>query len=314
MTNSIFQEPWWLEAVAPGQWGEVVIKEDGAIIGRLPYITKKRYGFTLLTMPKLTPMLGPWLESSDGKYVTQISRSRSLMNQLIEGLPEFDFFVQSFHYSIKDWLPFYWQGFHQTTQYSYIIDETELDKVWQNIHKNTRLSIRKAEKKGIKVIESEDLDTLWRINAMSFARQGLKVPYSFDLLQRIDAACKPRQARKIYIALDENSRVHSVKYFIYDRLKVYTLIAGDDPALRQSGAHSLCQWEAIKFAVSTSRTFDSSGSMMPNIEPFMRRFGGIQTPYFKITKINSVVAQIAYDLMGWGQRLKNSIRNKNNRS
>ena len=37
--GSIFQEHWWLDAVAPRQWKEVTIKEEGRIVGRLPYIS-----------------------------------------------------------------------------------------------------------------------------------------------------------------------------------------------------------------------------------------------------------------------------------
>ena len=29
--NSIFEQPWWLEAVAPGRWREAIVEKDGII-------------------------------------------------------------------------------------------------------------------------------------------------------------------------------------------------------------------------------------------------------------------------------------------
>lgn len=41
------------------------------------------------------------------------------MNYFIDNLPKFDYFNMNFHYSITNWLPFYWRGFKQTTRYTY---------------------------------------------------------------------------------------------------------------------------------------------------------------------------------------------------
>ena len=95
-TNSIFQQPWWLEVVAPGQWGEVVVKRGEEVAARMPYVIKKKYGLTALTMPPLTQTLGPWLRPSKAKYARRISEQKQLMNELIEQLPEVDYFCQNF--------------------------------------------------------------------------------------------------------------------------------------------------------------------------------------------------------------------------
>ena len=37
----------------------------------------------------------------------------------------------NFHYSITNWLPFYWQGFNQTSYYTYLLEElSDLEKIW----------------------------------------------------------------------------------------------------------------------------------------------------------------------------------------
>ena len=40
-TNCIFEEPWWLDIVAPGEWHEATVEENGKVIARLPYVYSK---------------------------------------------------------------------------------------------------------------------------------------------------------------------------------------------------------------------------------------------------------------------------------
>ncbi|HRR40785.1 MAG TPA: hypothetical protein P5244_06085, partial [Syntrophales bacterium] len=144
-TIPIFSQPWWLDAVAPGSWGEVVVEKGGQIHARLPYVIQRKRGLTLLTMPPLTQTLGPWLRPYPGKYANRLSEEKQLMTELIEQLPRFDLFQQNFHYSITNWLPFYWKGFQQTTRYTYRLhDLSNLDAVWTGVRENIRTEIRKA--------------------------------------------------------------------------------------------------------------------------------------------------------------------------
>ena len=36
--NSVFEQPWWLDLVAPGKWDEVTVKDGERVIARLPYV------------------------------------------------------------------------------------------------------------------------------------------------------------------------------------------------------------------------------------------------------------------------------------
>lgn len=40
----IFAQPWWLDAVAPGSWEPVEIEENGRIVARLQFGSKKNFG------------------------------------------------------------------------------------------------------------------------------------------------------------------------------------------------------------------------------------------------------------------------------
>lgn len=297
--SSIFSQPWWLDAVAPNAWGEVTVEKGDELFARLPYVVKKRYGFTMLTMPPLTQTLGPWLHPYSGKYTNQLSKEKKLMSELIEQLPKFDAFSQKFHYSITNWLPFYWSGFEQTTRYTYVIEDlSDLDAVWCETRKNIRTDIRKAKKK-VEVRTDLGLDTFLDLNEMTFQRQGKTFPYSRELVTRLDKACDERNCRHMFFAEDSQGRLHAGVYIIWDDQAAYYLMGGANPELRNSGATSLLIWEAIQFAATVSKTFDFEGSMIKPVERFFRAFGARQKPYFAVSKTNSLPLKMAQDARFW---------------
>ena len=100
-TNSIFQEPWWLDAVAPAAWSSADVASGGVVVARMPYTMETRFGLRMLTMPPLTQTLGPWLAPEEGKYAQRLSREKRLMTKLIEQLPQSDYFAQNFHHPVQ---------------------------------------------------------------------------------------------------------------------------------------------------------------------------------------------------------------------
>lgn len=294
--GAIFSQRWWLDAVAPGSWDEVVVQRDGELVARLPYVVRKRVGLTYLAMPPLTQTLGPWIRPHSGKYATRLSEEFSLMTQLADALPRFDHFAQNFHHSITNWLPFYWQGFSQTTRYTYVIESLDdPDAIWSGFKKNIRTDVRKAEKQ-VAVRDDLGLDTFLDLNAKVFERQGIERRYSPELVERIDAVCGKRDCRRILFAEDAQGRLHAAAYLIWDDEAAYYLMGGSDPDLRASGATSFLMWEAIKFAATVTRSFDFEGSMLRSVERFFRAFGATQKGYFHVTKVNHPLLKLARGL------------------
>lgn len=284
--NSIFQQPWWLEAVAPNKWNFIEVSKENQVLASLPYFIEKRKGLTFLTMPKLTQTLGVWLAPSEAKYSKQLAQQKDLMISLIKQLPPHDYFLQNFHYSVTNWLPFYWQGFNQTTRYTYVIESlVDLDAVWCEFQENIRREIRKAKKQLI-VCKNLDIEKFLDINSMTFQRQGLKVPYSREFVQRLNIACQKYNAREIFYAKDAKGRIHAAIYIVWDENSAYYLMGGADPELRNSGATSLLIWEAIQFAATVTQKFDFEGSMIESVERFFRAFGARQVPYFQISRMS----------------------------
>ncbi|MDI2587657.1 GNAT family N-acetyltransferase [Psychrobacillus sp. NEAU-3TGS] len=168
---------------------------------------------------------------------------------------------------------------------------TDENKIFSAFKENIRREIRKAEK-NVHVYIGDSIEEFYNINKLTFERQGQQIPYNFEFLKKIDEACSKEKCRKIFFASDEQNRIHSAIYIIWDEQSAYYLMGGGDPALRNSGATSLLIWEAIKFSATVTNSFDFEGSMIQPIERFFSAFGAVQKNYFNISKNNSKLLKI----------------------
>ena len=292
----LFSQAWWLDATAgEGVWDVALVEKGGTIVAAMPYVTRQRYGFTLLGQPALTQTLGPWLRETEGKSSTRLAQHKDWLQALIAQLPPFAHFIQNWHWKMGNWLPFYWAGFQQTTRYTYILQElSDEQELWQGLQENIRREIKKAGNRlQLRVRDDLTVDDFLVLNRMTFARQNMALPYTEAFVHQLDQACAARQARKIFIAEDAQGRRHAGVYIVWDGNSAYYLMGGGDPELRNSGATSLCMWEAIKFAATVTQRFDFEGSMIEPVEKFFRAFGAQQTPYFTVSKTPSRILQTA---------------------
>jgi lipid II:glycine glycyltransferase (peptidoglycan interpeptide bridge formation enzyme) len=306
--HALFQQPWWLDAVAPGAWDAAIVTNDGEIVGRLPYVRMRRFGLTILGQPLLTQFLGPWIKPATGKIHTRLEHEYEILRGLIAALPEHDVFLQDFHHSITNCLPFYWQGFAQSVRYTYVIEDlNDLDAIWNGFRKTVRAHIRKAEQEVV-VRAIDDVEPFLALHRMTYERQGMALPYSADLIRRLDAACSARGVRRILLAEGPDGTPHAAVYLVWDAESAYSLMSGNDPRQRSSGAISLLRWEAIKFAREVTRRFDFEGSMLEPVERFFRAFGGRQIRFARLARGATLKGQLGLMAYEWSHARKRRAR------
>ena len=287
---TMFHQPWWLDIVAPGQWAVAEVKERQTVVASMPYVHQRKLGLGLITMPPLTQALGPLEAEYGGKYAKMLARQKDTYQELLAGLPRHDLFRQSFHPGVTNWLPYYWQGFAQTTRYTYRLDlQRGADALWSETMEKSRTDVRKAER--LLTIRDEDNPSRFaEVLEMTFERQSMRSPIQRELLQRLFEQA-PRHARfKSLAAVDASGAVHGVALFLGDERCVYYLLGGANPILRNSGCQSLLIWHGIQWAAGFSRVFDFEGSMLEGVERFVRGFGARQQPYFQLTALSRRMA------------------------
>lgn len=281
----VFMQDWYLDAVcADGRWAPLIWEEAGRVVAVWPLFFKKKGPWEYVAMPLMGKMMGPYLLPECRKLSKEMRILEGLLGQLPTDLAAFQ---QDFNYTNTNWLPFYWQGFQQTTRYSYLLPlqkpETEL---WAGISNDYRRKIKKAAE--IVTVRSDlPLEELLRVCGLSFRRQELAFPLSLEYFQKIHHAFTLHQCARCFFAVDKISGVvHSAAYLVWDKGSAYYLLGGDDPALRASGSGILLQWSAIQYArdVLHLPLFDFEGSMIKSVEKGRRDFGAVQKPYFRIRK------------------------------
>jgi hypothetical protein len=287
--NEIFQQPWWLDAVAPGRWGEVTCEHGGRIIARLPYVVRGGRGLRMLTQSSLTHTLGPWVEPSSAKPSRALAREHELLAELEAALPPARAFSQQFSPLMLNALPFHWAGYRLEVRYtSRLQDLSSSDALWAGLRDNVRREIRKARKR-VEFVDDLGVDQFHHVMSMTYARQQIATPHSLAQLERLEDACARRGAGAMLFARDDAGQVHAVAWTVWDQHCAYYLLAGADPRLRASGASSLLMWEAITRSGAVTDVFDFHGSMLQPVERFFRAFGGRQTPYLSVTRIGPAV-------------------------
>lgn len=294
----IFFQSWWLDVVCGYKgWDYLEVLKDKKLVAVMPIFVSKKFGIiNVILQPHFTKTSGIWIKYPKGqKYNTKLKFEKEIIDTISGTLAsrKFHYFKQNFHYKFDNWLPFYLNGYKQTTFYTYVFNDlSNLDEIFKGFDSNIKTDIRKAEKL-VEIKQGMLFEEFCAINEMTFKRQNIPVPYSYKTLEKLDIICTEKKCREIFYAIDEKSNIHAVAYLIWDENTLYYILGGGDPLLRNSGATSLLLWKAIQFAASIGKEFDFEGSMNPKIERFFRAFGGKQRQYFVISKENNFFLKIA---------------------
>jgi len=308
----IFSQPWWLDAAAPGRWEEVTVDNGDALSGRLVYVPERHWlGTMSLGSPPMTPRLGPLLQGSSGQKLSRlISDQVSVMTELIEKLPNHHYFAQNCSPSFTYWLPFYWAGFEQTTQYSYVLDDlNDEDALWQGLSQSHRRKIRKGDDR-YRVRHDLDPQVLIDILITTYERRGRGLPVDPTVVKRVYQTALDHDAARLVAAVDGNGRALAVALIVWDRNRAYYLAGGradhDGP-----DAMPLVLWDSIRLAAKVSQSFDFEGSMIKGIEQFFRGFGGRPEPYsflsratpgLRLARMVQETGRVSWDTLAPGER------------
>lgn len=281
--NSVFEQPWWLDIVAPGQWGEAVVMEGETVAARLPYVLQKGR----ITLPPLTQTLGPWMKSEYRQLQpgnTQLSKQKELIAALLSQLPQHKSFHVTFDSANDYILPYRWLGYRYEPEFSYrLSDLHDTDALYAALNKTAKKNIKAARNKTA-LVEQPTADMLLGLLDKTFGAQGRKWPHDRNLTRRIIEQSVENGHGKLIVARDPEGNLHSGAFLLYDEKVCYYLLGGSDSAFRSSGAQSLVLWEAIRFAATVSQAFDFEGSNVEGIENFFRQFGSGRVTNYCVIK------------------------------
>jgi hypothetical protein len=287
----IFSKDWFLDAVCGmNNWDVVLVKKQDKVVASMPFYRKKKALFNIITMPKHAQTMGVFLTYPKGqKYETRLSYEKKIMQSLIDQLPKVDYFNQTFHYTITNWLPFYWKGYTQTTNYTYLIENlSDIEAVFKKFSNGKRKDIAKS-KEIVEIKFDLSAKEFYENHKMTLKKQNTEISYSFEHFSRIYSNVYRYNSGCTLYAVDKVGNIHAGVLVVWDKNSGYNLITTFDPSFRNSGASTLLIYEMIKFIATKTDRFDFEGSMIESVEKSYRQFGAKQKPYFDITKVDSKI-------------------------
>ncbi|MGN6380749.1 MAG: GNAT family N-acetyltransferase [Gaiellales bacterium] len=272
--GSVFASSWWLDAVAPGRWRPHAIEEHGVTVAAWPTVVRRTRWGEVHEGARLTPFLGPLMRLPE-QPVRHWAEQLRLLEALLSVIGPSAALDARCHPAFEYWTPLLWNGFSQTTSYTWRLDDlSNTEAVFAGARENIRREVRKAAKRGI-TVSMGSLDELLAVHAHTVDQQQIgDADGNRAILRRADQAAAPRDARSILIARDAEGRVHAGAYLVHDARYTYYLIGGSDAGLRNSGAMSAVMWAAIELAAARGTGFDFEGSALRSVERYFRAFGG----------------------------------------
>ncbi len=288
--KTVFHEPWWLNAASGGNWSEAVVKSDGAIIARLPYITKRLLGVTGIGMPPLTHLLGPQLPVGEDRPGGKRPAIRELLAELISQLPAHGYFNQVCDPSFTDALPLYALGYDSGLKYTLQVAPASPDQLMQGIRARIRSDIRKAER-GLNVDHDLAIDEFCRFfNAYTQANH--KVWWSQRHIRQADAlkirvyeACRKADAGCLLAVRDKNAVLRGAIMLVWGNGVMYYLLTAHDAQPEGAGSIKLLLWESLKLASRRGMVFDFHGFPRPGAVNLLSGFGGVVRNRITVMKI-----------------------------
>ncbi len=299
----LFLQAWWLDAdCCPEHWDVVVIGSDTGLEAYLPYCITKRWGFRGIGMPVMTKYMGHKLS---GVQEANPIGEDELILELFRKLPEMSFcYLQLFPGQIFP-ASLHQLAYKTKRRLTCILpDIRNLDIVFKAFEGRARTAIRKAENL-VRITKEKDPGILFQVMESTYRKQGKANYYSPEHFRKVLSASFDKGKGHLYVARDSQNNVHASAFTVWDKHTCYNLVQGSVPEYLESNAISMIIWEAIQDASINGLTrFDFTGSMIPGVQKFLRSFGAVPTPYYAISKENSLPFKLLMKLKevkDWGR-------------
>lgn len=303
--NSVFEQPWWLDIVAPGKWGEAVVKDGEEVVARLPYVFDRGR----ISSPRYTQTLGIWMNEKDRRPLRgneQFSRQKEIIRQLLDQLPvknRIDLILDSSQSYV---LPFRWEGYTIEPTFSYRIPlGSDLNTIESNYSKSIKRDVNRGSKSLI-VEDSSEIEDFVELQNMTYKRQNRRNPVDNSFTFHVIERSMKLDHGKLLIARDSDGKAHAGSFILYDEKVCYHLMSGQDTSYGNDCAMPLLFQKEVAIAKEKSKAFDFEGSMIEGIEQTYRRYGGNNVINWHVYK-QPLLSEVAHILK---PRVKRMIRYK----
>jgi lipid II:glycine glycyltransferase (peptidoglycan interpeptide bridge formation enzyme) len=179
---------------------------------------------------------------------------------------------------------------HMHSELAWIIDVTQSEEdILKNMKKNTRYSVRKAEKDGVEIVKSESMDDFekfWDIYMTTATRQNF-TPYSYEYLKKEFELFFATKHAVLFFGTYQGVAV-STAFVVYANGSGYYHHGASNQKFPSITASEMVQWAAIKEAKARGCERYNFWGIVPEtatthpwhgLSKFKRGFGGYAEQY-----------------------------------
>lgn len=247
----------------------------------MPFLYGYKLGLKYILQPQLTPWCGPWInpqldfadrQTALGNLALQLRNQRSMIC------------MQCFPPEATDWQPFRWEGFRQTTRYTYRFPSlADPDALYRSSARLRRRYDKEVEAACL-VDEHLSLDDFVPFHIDYYCRRGERDWIPEALIRNVVSESLSRKQGLLWGLRRRSDGALMAAWFVaYDRQCAWSLllaIGSEAP----HGSMSYLIWQMLRRLSSLTQSFDFEGGMDANLAFFYSSFGTVQTPYHCIYK------------------------------
>ncbi len=269
----------------------IAVTGSGKIIGGTAFIEKRQLGARCALHPLATPHIGFLLERPSGEKLSDAtSNAHQALKTMASCLEKNYSHIQLVCApELEDVRPLLQSGWIAEPRYSYRLDLTDTEALWNRFDGNVRQAIRKAEKAGYTpdtgVYTPDEVSALVN-NTMN--RRGAVNPIPAKYFQEILGENALEGRRLITGARTPEGRLAGVVGAVWDRHRAYYLIASTSPETLSAGVNSLLIWHLIQqLAQRGIGELDFMGGNIPGVARFKEGFNPRLVAGFRVERWTS---------------------------
>jgi hypothetical protein len=299
--GTVFHTTNWLRLVNP----EIEIFtawDNDQLMAGVALIKTRKNSVNGYHIPSYTQYFSP-LYINAGNRKGSLTEEHTCIQALLHAIrndSHLDFKLPRGHQSI---LPYHWDGFETSVSITHTITGT-LEEYLSGLNKNKLRELKKLQS----MVNTGELSIEEKVQENELAKlmEQTELRKGFDsnavVAARLIMETGDGVSKKVLIRSKAHGPI-AFGFFPYDKKAVYNLINASvrisDPVLKT--VNLLLLYTAIEFALTTGRTFDFEGSMLPGVETFCRLMGGTQVPVYRVQKSGS----LKYSLLRAAKQIKN---------
>lgn len=275
----------------------------GTLVGGCALTEKVQLGRITAVNALTTPYAGFVLPPPSGtKISNQTSHEHAILSVLIRFL-ETRFHQITLYNSpgLADVRPLTQSGWSVYPCYTYVLDIREPAKVWDGMDGSVRQAIRKAVKQQFLIGTSTDVESFYGLLDKTLGRRRLPNLIPRRLLDTVMHAQSLKDHRLLLTVQPKSGGLASGILALWDRTTAYYALAATDPALYETGVHSLLIWEMIQRLSPVVGALDFIGANIPSIARFKEGFNPQLKTHYCVEKWRSL-------LLKWSKRLVRRLR------